>query len=75
LFDELSKNMVREPENKKKKKRRNTQPNNFKHNNQQEEKTLRACGEVVNAYIDFVKSNEGTVIWFKFIFSQFLLQI
>jgi len=61
LFDELSKNMVREPENKKNKKRRNAQPNNFKHNNQQEEKKLRACGEVVNAYIDFVKSNDSGI--------------
>lgn len=61
LFDELSHNMVLEPKEKKVKKHHNTQPNNFKKNNKQEEKKLRECGDIVNTYIDFIKSNESGV--------------
>jgi hypothetical protein len=36
-------------------------PNNIKHAYKEEEKALRACGDIVSSYIDFVKSRHSGI--------------
>ena len=58
LFDELTKNMILKPKNTIKK---HTRPSIIRHEYKEEEKALRACGDIVCGYIDFVKSNHSGI--------------